>query len=103
MFGSPVTSGFERKRSSASASGITRISGFRIAWAQKETSRGVSETSRPRRDLNHCRSASTKVTSAIGVPHKRGEPSQIVEFLLGNGVQDGVPVKSFESRSFVLG
>ena len=37
-----------------------------MAWAQKETSRGVSDTSSPTRALNHWRSASTRLTADMG-------------------------------------
>jgi len=39
-----------------------------MAWAQNETPRSVSRTGRPTFDLNHWRSASTRLTAAIGVP-----------------------------------
>src|SRR5947209_9120478 len=39
-----------------------------MACAQKAMLRGVSLASRPYRDLNHCRSESIKLISAIGVP-----------------------------------
>ncbi|MCY1373444.1 hypothetical protein D9M69_607190 [compost metagenome] len=40
--------------------------GSRMACAQKERSGSIWPTSSPCRDLNHCRSWSTKATSAMG-------------------------------------
>ena len=40
-----------------------------MACAQKETSRGVSVGARPTRALNHWRSASIRLTAAMGAPH----------------------------------
>ena len=53
-------------RGSASASGMTSRSMPRMAWAQKASARGVSVASSPTLDLNHGRSRSKRLTSAIG-------------------------------------
>ena len=65
--GSPVTSGLSAKRGSMNASWTSNSCSSRIAWAQKATSRGVSVAARPTRALNHCRSSSMRLISAIGV------------------------------------
>ncbi|MFY9779806.1 MAG: hypothetical protein WAJ85_04760 [Candidatus Baltobacteraceae bacterium] len=70
MKGAPVTSGLAEKHSSLCASGTTKTRpGCAIAYLQNDTSRGISSISSPTLALNHCRSASTKLTSAMGVPH----------------------------------
>ncbi len=64
-----MTSRLSAKRASAAASGTTITApGRSMAWAQNEAPRSVSRTGRPTFDLNHWRSASTKLTAAIGVP-----------------------------------
>ncbi len=68
MSGCPVTSGLSAKRSSCVASGTTNTPSCKIACAQKASSRDVSEASKPKRALNHCRSASMSDTRAMGVP-----------------------------------
>ena len=50
------------------ASGTTKSSRCWMAWAQKAMLREVSRAETPTRALNHCRSASTRLMSAIGVP-----------------------------------
>src|SRR6266446_3907745 len=67
MCGSETTSGLSRKRSSASASGMTKTSDCKIAVEQKAMSRDVSVASKPTRDLNHWRSSSTREIKAMGV------------------------------------
>src|SRR6202049_5336706 len=67
MCGSDTTKGLSRNRSSANASGTTNTSGCRIAVEQSATSREVSATEIPTRDLNHWRSPSISEINAIGV------------------------------------
>src|SRR6266850_2609807 len=67
MCGSETTRGLSRKRSSLSASGMTKTSDCKIAVEQKAISLEVSEASIPTRDLNHWRSSSTREISAMGV------------------------------------
>ena len=54
-------------RGSSVASSTTTRSRSRMACAQKDTSRGVSPSRTPMRDLNHWRCSSTSVIDAIGV------------------------------------
>ena len=42
-----------------------------MAWAQNDVGRGVSDTPSPTSALNHCRSASTRLTAAIGASQRR--------------------------------
>ena len=63
-----TTSGLSRKRASTEASGTTKRSRCLMAWVQKAMLREVSRTETPTRALNHCRSASMRLMSAIGVP-----------------------------------
>src|SRR5580693_7129890 len=67
MCGSDTTKGLSRNRSSANASGTTNMSGCRIAVEQSATSREVSATEIPTRDLNHWRSPSINEINAMGV------------------------------------
>src|ERR1700719_2030753 len=67
MCGSDTTKGLSRNRSSANASSTTNTSGCRIAVEQSATSREVSATETPTRDLNHWRSPSISEIKAIGV------------------------------------
>src|SRR4051794_2479335 len=75
MCGSPRTSGLSRNRASFVASGTTSSAPLATACAQNDTSRDVSRVSVPSRDLNHCRSWSTKVIVEIGVPQIRDASS----------------------------
>ncbi len=68
MCGAPVTSGLSDSHGLAAASGICSTSRPRIVNPQNALSRGVCGWSYPRFALNHCRSASTKLTSDTGVP-----------------------------------
>ncbi len=56
------------KRESAWVSGTTNNASPCMARAQKDTSRGVSDTSSPIRALNHWRCASTRLIADMGVP-----------------------------------
>ena len=66
--GSLVTSGLLAKRASISASLTKNISVWRIACAQKATSRGVSPIFRCSDARNHWCRSSNSVTRPIGVP-----------------------------------
>src|ERR1700730_5673857 len=67
MRGSDTTNGLSLNRSSANASGTTKTSLCKIAVEQSATSRDVSATEIPTRDLNHWRSPSISEINAIGV------------------------------------
>src|ERR1700686_75133 len=71
MCGSAATKGLSRNRSSANVSGTTNMSGCRIAVEQRATSRDVSATESPIRDLNHWRFPSISEINAIGVLQTR--------------------------------
>src|SRR6202795_3562382 len=71
MWGSAATKGVSRNRSSPDASETTNTSGCRIAVEQSATSREVSATESPTRDLNHWRSPSISEINAIGVLHTK--------------------------------
>ncbi len=71
MPGPPTTSGLSAKRGSCEASGTIKVSLPMMAWPQNEMSRAVSRTSSPIQDLNHWRSSSTRLTSAIGTSNTR--------------------------------
>ena len=53
-------------RGSAVRSGMTSSAPASIVWAQTEQLIGSSCLPSPTSDLNHCRSASTKLTRATG-------------------------------------
>ena len=55
-----------------------------MACAQIDIRRGVSGSSNPTRPLNHCRSASTRLTRAIGACAEQGRDA-------GQVVVDGFP------------
>src|SRR3954470_4436385 len=67
MRGSAVTNGWHAKRLSFKRSGTTHSFSLMIACAQNEMPRAVSVIVVPTRDLNHRRSESISVMSAIGV------------------------------------
>lgn len=72
MCGLPVTSGLWENTGCALASSTTTGSLLPFsAWAQKATARSVSWNGMPTAALNHWRSLSTKLTTAIGVRQMR--------------------------------
>ena len=90
MNGSPVTSGLSTKRSSAWVSLISSGWPENTAWAHIDAARGVSAAASPTRALNHWRSASTRLTSAIGVPHSC-RASSAISVNAGSGSVSRIP------------
>ena len=85
MFGACVTSGLFLKRLSVDASEISKTCSCKMACEQKAMSRLVSVApSKPILDLNHWRSSSIKLISAIGVP-QMSEASLVISSKSGSG------------------
>ena len=77
-----MTSALPVKRGSRVASGTTMISLPSIACAQNDVSRGVSLALMPVRAMKLCRCSSTRVTSAVGAPH-RAAANSVMRFSAG--------------------
>src|SRR5919112_7547 len=103
MRGSAVTRGLAAKRASAEASGTTKRSGERMAWAQKATSRGVSAALSPVRDLNHWRAAATRLMSGPGAPPRRAaervEPGRLVRWNRGFHLTADTPASASDRQA----
>lgn len=66
-------------------------------------SRGVWRASSPVEDLNHCRSSSTILTSAIGILNNLCEAGQAIESLFGRGIENIQRSKIPETSLFIDG